>query len=170
MSSISYTALVKISYLVPPMRSSGLKGFHFLASAFQAWDFPPPRTETSQCWPRGRRAASSPSSPAKSNMAPLQERRSNYKHLHHQISTRTTHLQCNIYISWCVEAFKISCSFDMHHIKPPCKQRLFLTTPPLLSTFSTFIDQPLTSTVCFLYLCLWKNLESKPEPSFWIVQ
>lgn len=53
---------------------------------------------------------------------------------------------------WCVEAFKIACSFDMHHIKPPCKQETFFNYASSLICFQPFIDQPLTSTVCFLYL------------------
>lgn len=73
----------------------------FSASAFWAWGFLLPRTETSRCWPPGRRAASSPSYPVRSNTAPLQARRNNYNQPFTSSKYQESRLQCTIYLLWC---------------------------------------------------------------------
>lgn len=146
------------------MRSSCLKGFPFFSQRISGLGFPPAAHRNFTVLAAGTACSFFSIFSGEVQYGATAGKTTQLQTLASSKYQQEPHTCSALYIViWGVEAFKITCSLDMHHIKLPCKLENFFIYASSLICFQPFIDQPLTSTVYFLYLCLWKNIGSKPE-------
>lgn len=146
------------------MRSSCLKGFPFFSQRISGLGFPPVAHRNFTVLAAGTACSFFSIFSGEVQYGATAGKKKQFQTFASSKYQQEPHTCSALYIFlWCVEAFKITCSFDMHHIKPPCKLDNFFYLR-LLSYLLSAVHRSAPDIYSVFSISMFmENLGSKPE-------
>ncbi len=154
------------------MRSSCLKGFPFFSQRISGLGFPPVAHRNFTVLAAGTACSFFSIFSGEVQYGATAGKKKQLQTFASSKYQQEPHICGALYIFiWCVKAFKITCSFDMHYIKLPCKLESFFYLRLLSYLLSAVhISAPDIYSVFSISMFMEKHRIKARNSSFWIVQ